>query len=84
MLNTMLFASQSYASSMPSTEVSNRITVYWLTGSLGTLNSSFHRVVATVLTLIFLPTLYVTWFGWQERREAAKPKVSAETPAPQA
>jgi multidrug efflux pump subunit AcrB len=41
-------------------------------------------LVATVLTLIFLPTLYVTWFGWQERREAAKPKVSAETPAPQA
>lgn len=36
-------------------------------------------LVATVLTLIFLPTVYVTWFGWQERREAAKPKVSAET-----
>ena len=41
-------------------------------------------LVATVLTLIFLPTLYVTWFGWQERREAAKPKVFAETSAPQA
>ena len=41
-------------------------------------------LVATVLTLIFLPTLYVTWFGWQERRDAGKPKVSAETPAPQA
>ncbi len=41
-------------------------------------------LVATVLTLIFLPTLYVTWFGWQERRAAGKPKVSAETPAPQA
>ena len=25
-------------------------------------------LVATVLTLIFLPTLYVTWFGWREKR----------------
>jgi multidrug efflux pump subunit AcrB len=25
-------------------------------------------LVATVLTLIFLPTLYVTWFGWREAR----------------
>lgn len=44
-------------------------------------------LVATVLTLIFLPTLYVTWFGWQERREkkhAPDAKVSAETQAPQA
>ncbi len=35
-------------------------------------------LVATVLTLIFLPTLYVTWFGWQEKWRAAS-KVSAET-----
>ncbi|PZF77309.1 AcrB/AcrD/AcrF family protein [Aestuariivirga litoralis] len=41
-------------------------------------------LVATVLTLIFLPTLYVTWFGWQERKDGAKPKLPAETPAPQA
>ncbi len=39
-------------------------------------------LVATVLTLIFLPTLYVTWFGWQEKRDAAKPEGSAETQAP--
>lgn len=25
-------------------------------------------LVATILTLIFLPTLYVTWFGWMEAR----------------
>jgi multidrug efflux pump subunit AcrB len=24
-------------------------------------------LVATILTLVFLPTLYVTWFGWRER-----------------
>jgi multidrug efflux pump subunit AcrB len=24
-------------------------------------------LVATILTLVFLPTLYVTWFGWGER-----------------
>ncbi|MCA3561464.1 MAG: efflux RND transporter permease subunit [Aestuariivirga sp.] len=41
-------------------------------------------LVATVLTLIFLPTLYVTWFGWQEKREGARPKAPAGTPAPQA
>lgn len=29
-------------------------------------------LVATILTLIFLPTLYVTWFGWRESR-ARKP-----------
>ncbi len=27
-------------------------------------------LVATILTLIFLPTLYVTWFSWRERSEA--------------
>ncbi|MCV0370162.1 efflux RND transporter permease subunit [Filomicrobium sp.] len=25
-------------------------------------------LVATILTLVFLPTLYVTWFGWRESR----------------
>jgi multidrug efflux pump subunit AcrB len=34
-------------------------------------------LVATILTLIFLPTLYVTWFtlaeGWQKRAAAGKP-----------
>jgi multidrug efflux pump subunit AcrB len=28
-------------------------------------------LVGTVLTLIFLPTLYVTWFGWRESRRKA-------------
>ena len=27
-------------------------------------------LVATILTLVFLPTLYVTWFGWREARSA--------------
>jgi hypothetical protein len=38
--------------------------------------------VATILTLIFLPTLYVTWFGWREGHEggalAARPSPAAE------
>jgi hypothetical protein len=25
-------------------------------------------LVGTILTLVFLPTLYVTWFGWSESR----------------
>ena len=41
-------------------------------------------LVATVLTLIFLPTLYVTWFGWFEKRQGAKPAAPADAPAPQA
>ncbi|MFO1130695.1 MAG: efflux RND transporter permease subunit [Hyphomicrobiales bacterium] len=41
-------------------------------------------LVATVLTLIFLPTLYVTWFGWQERREQKQTvKAPSEVQAPQ-
>ena len=40
-------------------------------------------LVATVLTLIFLPTLYVTWFSWQEKRAGAKPQTREEAPAPQ-
>jgi hypothetical protein len=39
-------------------------------------------LVATILTLIFLPTLYVTWFGWREGLKggapAAKPQPAAE------
>jgi multidrug efflux pump len=33
-------------------------------------------LVATVLTLVFLPTLYVTWFGWREKNPQ-KPKADA-------
>ncbi|WP_144185260.1 efflux RND transporter permease subunit [Elioraea rosea] len=29
-------------------------------------------LVASLLTLVFLPTVYATWFGWRERREATK------------
>jgi Cu/Ag efflux pump CusA len=25
-------------------------------------------LVGTILTLVFLPTLYWTWFGWRESR----------------
>jgi Cu/Ag efflux pump CusA len=39
-------------------------------------------LVATILTLIFLPTLYVTWFGWREDYKGgalvAKPAPAAE------
>jgi multidrug efflux pump subunit AcrB len=38
-------------------------------------------MVATILTLIFLPTLYVTWFSWREGRTDRGP---APTPAPAA
>jgi multidrug efflux pump subunit AcrB len=34
-------------------------------------------LVATILALIFLPTLYVTWFGWREGREADLPEGNA-------
>jgi multidrug efflux pump subunit AcrB len=34
--------------------------------------------VATVLTLIFLPALYVTWFGIKEPHDAAPQRVAAE------
>jgi len=30
-------------------------------------------LVGTILTLVFLPTLYWAWFGWRESREKAKP-----------
>ena len=30
-------------------------------------------LVATILTLIFLPTLYVTWFGWREGYKGGAP-----------
>jgi multidrug efflux pump subunit AcrB len=32
-------------------------------------------LVASLLTLVFLPTLYVTWFGRQEKAPAASPAV---------
>jgi multidrug efflux pump subunit AcrB len=35
-------------------------------------------LVATILTLIFLPTLYVTWFG---RRKVVTPHLSASRSA---
>lgn len=37
-------------------------------------------LVATVLTLIFLPTLYVTWFSWGEDKQKSKPE-TAKAPA---
>jgi multidrug efflux pump subunit AcrB len=39
-------------------------------------------LVATILTLVFLPTLYVTWFGWQEKRAGKQPTGPAEAKAP--
>ena len=33
-------------------------------------------MVATILTLIFLPTLYVTWFGWREGKKDGGPALS--------
>jgi len=30
-------------------------------------------LVATILTLVFLPTLYVAWFGWRESGSATRP-----------
>ena len=36
-------------------------------------------LVATILTLIFLPTLYVTWFGWREGKQGDGP---AKAPVP--
>jgi len=38
-------------------------TVFWGPMALAIMGG---LLVATVLTLIFLPTLYVTWFGWKE------------------
>ncbi|ODT20535.1 MAG: ACR family transporter [Hyphomicrobium sp. SCN 65-11] len=49
-------------------------TVFWGPMALSIMGG---LLVATVLTLIFLPTLYATWFGW---REAASSK-QAVTPA---
>jgi len=33
-------------------------------------------LVATILTLIFLPTLYVTWFSLSERKRPENPTVN--------
>jgi multidrug efflux pump subunit AcrB len=38
-------------------------------------------LVATVLTLIFLPTLYVTWFGWRESKADGLKPAAAEASA---
>jgi multidrug efflux pump subunit AcrB len=48
-------------------------TVFWGPMALAIMGG---LLVATLLTLIFLPTLYVTWFTWAERRST--------TPAPAA
>jgi multidrug efflux pump subunit AcrB len=48
-------------------------TVFWGPMALAIMGG---LLVATLLTLIFLPTLYVTWFSWAERRST--------TPAPAA
>jgi multidrug efflux pump subunit AcrB len=34
-------------------------------------------LVATALTLVFLPTLYVTWFEWRQTTPASPAKASA-------
>ncbi|WP_072387162.1 efflux RND transporter permease subunit [Hyphomicrobium sp. CS1BSMeth3] len=47
-------------------------TVFWGPMALSIMGG---LLVATVLTLIFLPTLYATWFGW---REAASSKPALE------
>jgi multidrug efflux pump subunit AcrB len=36
-------------------------------------------LVATVLTLVFLPTVYVTWFGWRQS-VSDKSKALADSP----
>jgi Cu/Ag efflux pump CusA len=36
-------------------------------------------LVATVLTLVFLPTVYVTWFGWRQS-VSDRSKALAESP----
>lgn len=52
-------------------------TVFWGPMALAIMGG---LLVATVLTLIFLPTLYVTWFGWKE--SDASNSVVAPTYAP--
>ena len=34
-------------------------------------------LVGTLLTLVFLPTLYVAWFGGREARQASNPVMAA-------
>ncbi len=48
-------------------------TVFWGPMALAIMGG---LLVATLLTLIFLPTLYVTWFGWREAA-ASKPAIAA-------
>jgi multidrug efflux pump len=39
-------------------------------------------LVATILTLVFLPVLYVTWFGWREPAPAGAVSASCSSPKP--
>ena len=43
-------------------------TVFWGPMALSIMGG---LLVATLLTLVFLPTLYVTWFSWTERASVA-------------
>lgn len=49
-------------------------TVFWGPMALAIMGG---LLVATLLTLIFLPTLYVTWFSWAERPAATTPAPAA-------
>ncbi|RAI01975.1 ACR family transporter [Acuticoccus sediminis] len=51
-------------------------TVFWGPMALAIMGG---LLVATVLTLIFLPTLYVTWFGGVVRRERENPPIPRGT-----
>jgi multidrug efflux pump subunit AcrB len=51
-------------------------TVFWGPMALSIMGG---LLVATLLTLIFLPTLYVTWFSWTERASVAPPPNAAAT-----
>jgi multidrug efflux pump subunit AcrB len=39
-------------------------------------------LVATILTLVFLPVVYVTWFGWRERAPASTVPAPCSGPKP--
>ncbi len=50
-------------------------TVFWGPMAFAIMGGLF---VATLLTLIFLPTLYVTWFSWGEKKGGANPAAPPE------
>ena len=52
-------------------------TVFWGPMALAIMGG---LLVATVLTLVFLPTLYVTWFGWREAAPAGAVPASCSGP----